>query len=500
MIHASGLLRRKIMGNKLKKIIMFVCLVVSISIMSGALTVSATVKVDINKTTDYLVKGETTILKVTGTSEKITWSTDSKKIATVSESGKVTAVAYGTTYIKATVNKETYKCKIIVVNPSKIYLDPSSSKVSVNGKAVSLNPSSDTYSDAAIKAMKITYKASGNTGVTVSGAGKVTATKAGKFTVTAYVHGKRIETVSMTAVSTKSSFPGFAVSEVSVEANPQAEYLDEDGEYDTNNQDSKIVKFFNNFLVDSENDDEIKITSSNTTIAIAKLAFTIEDLDHYYGIEVYGRCDGTAKISVTISGVTKTLNVIVGQGVTILYPVDAVKANNFTGYSGNSLNTLQWTRQFIDSNNLDSNTLTDREKITIIQNYLNETANSNTGDTVYNGSVSCIIFNGYAGGGDCTYYAATFCFLCECINIEVFYCGGCADPGDGTGYWGHAWNKVKVDGTWYYIDAYWNACLNSFDYFLSETLWTNHKLSDGEGYFAEYVCTYHEIPYANDIK
>ncbi|SHN00158.1 Transglutaminase-like superfamily protein [Anaerosporobacter mobilis DSM 15930] len=466
------------MGNKLKKIIMFVFLVVSITNMSSALTVSAATIVGINKTTDYLVKGETTTLKVTGTSKKVTWSTDNKKIATVSTSGKVTAVACGTTTIKATVNKVTYKCKVTVVNPSKIYLDPSSSKVTVNGKAVSLNPTSDTYSAAAMKAMKLTYKVSGNTGVTVSSAGKVTATKAGSFKVTAYVHGKKIETVSMNAVLTKSSFPGFAVSEVNVEVEKYRE-----------------VYFANNYLLAA---DDITVKSSDPSVATAEGAFSTLDLDHYYGIEIHGLKDGRTTLSVTINGVTKSIKVIVGQGINVLAPVDAVKANNFAGYSGNSLNTLQWTRQFIDSNNLDSDTLTDREKITIIQNYLNSTANKNT-DNTYDGYISSIIFNGYYGGGDCEAYSTTFCFLCECINIEVLFCGGCSDNGDGTGYKGHAWNKVKVDGTWYYIDSYWNACLNSFDYFLSETLWSNHNLSDREDYYAEYGST-DNIPYVSEIK
>ena len=485
------------MNNKLKKIITFVCLVVSVSIMCGALTVTAASTVDFNTTTSYLVKGETTTLKVTGNSKNVTWSTDSKKIATVSETGKVTSVAYGTTYIKATVNKVTYKCKVTVVNPTKIYLDPSSSKLTVGETTVSLNPSSETYSVAAIKAMKLTYKVSGNTGVTVSSTGKVTATKAGSFTVTAYVHGKKIDTVSIKAVETSvSSFPGFTVSEVSLEATPQVKYIDEDGEYETINQDSKIVKFADNYLADTENEDEFKVTSSDTMVAIAKLAFTIKDLDHFYGIEVYGRCDGTATISVTISGVTKTLKVIVGQGVTILAPVDAVKTNNFTGYSGNSLTTLKWVRNFIDDNNLDSDSLTDREKLTIIQNYLNSNVDHNTGETIYRGSISRILFDGYICGGDCSFYSETLCFLCECINIEVYDCGGSANPGDGWG--GHAFNKVKADGTWYYIDAYWNACLRNFDYFLSETLWSNHRV-ETESHYADYWCVDNSIPYSHDL-
>ena len=467
------------MKDKLKNCLMLISiLVILVSIYSNQLTVSAATNIALQTTTSYLVKGETTTLKVTGTSKKVTWSSTNKKVITVSSKGTVTPVGFGTAYVKAIVSGKTYKCFVRVIDPSKIYLDPSSSKVTVNGKTVSLNPSSDTYSAAAIKAMKITYKVYGNTGVKVSSTGKVTATKAGSFKVSAYVHGKKIETVSMKAVTPTPSFLGFSVSEVNVEAEKYKE-----------------VFFSNNYLINTDGD--VKVSSSNQKVAKVELAFTTTDLDHYYGVEIEGVADGTATISVTTSGVTKTLKVIVGQGVNILAPVEAVKANNFTGYSGNSLATLQWIRQFIDNNNLDSDTLTDREKITIIQNYLNAIANKNTNNT-YDGYISSIIFNGYYSGGDCEAYTATFCFLCECIDIEVLYCGGSSDNGNGI-YYGHAWNKVKVDGTWYYIDSYWNACLNNFDYFLSKTLWSNHRQSE-EGTYAESKCSDFEVPYVSEIK
>lgn len=435
--------------------------------------VSAAEKIALNKTTSILVKGETTSLKVTGTSKKITWSSDNKKVVSVSSTGKVTSVGYGKTYVKATVGGKTYKCFVRVVDPSKIYFKPSSKKVTVNGTAVSLNPKSDVYSDAVLKALKITYKVTGNTGVKVSSAGKVTATKKGEFKVTAYLNGKSFKTISMKAIE---AFTGFEVDEINVEV----------GKF-------KEIRFANNYLA---NIDYLEIISSNPSVAVAEGAFTILDLNNYYGIEIEGLKDGTTTLTVKVQGVTKKIKVIVGQGVNILKPVDAVKANNFTGYSGNSLTTLQWVRKFIDDNKLDSDSLTDREKITIIQTYLNNTANTNKGSTIYKRAISCVLFNGYYHGGDCDAYATTFSFLCECIDIEVYYCGGAAN--NGVGYYGHAWNKVKVDGTWYYIDSYWNACLNNFDYFLATTLWPSHDL-DEEGYHGD-IFYDNETTYVDDIK
>ncbi len=130
---------------------------------------------------------------------------------------------------------------------------------------------------------------------------------------------------------------------------------------------------------------------------------------------------------------------------------------------------MQKTRQIIDDNNLMSTSMSDKDRLIKLQIYLNNTINSNVNDTVYEGYISRVLID---GDSVCDGYATTFCFLCECIDIPCYWVGGSADNGDGTGFGGHAWNKVKVDGKWYYIDAYWDVCLNDFEYFLTETLWS----------------------------
>lgn len=181
-------------------------------------------------------------------------------------------------------------------------------------------------------------------------------------------------------------------------------------------------------------------------------------------------------------------------GAAQLDPVDAVKYNSFKGYSGEALMSLQWIRNFIDTNNLSSSSLTDREKITIIQDYLIRNVDHDVNNTAgYEGIMARILLNGYVMGADCDFYSETFSFLCNCIDIEVYYCAGSANPGDD--WYGHAWNKVKSDGTWYYIDTYWDACLHNYDYFLSETLWPNHKITDYETYYVDHYSNEGEIPY-----
>jgi len=136
------------------------------------------------------------------------------------------------------------------------------------------------------------------------------------------------------------------------------------------------------------------------------------------------------------------------------------------------------------------------DKIIKIQTYLNNHVNINVDDTVYEASISRVLID---GDGDCDAYAITFCFFCDCLDIPCYWVGGGADTGDGTGIAGHAWNKVKVDGKWYYIDVYWNVCLNNAEYFLTETLWSNHYLEE-EGLVEDVVYNDGDILYFYDLS
>lgn len=460
---------------KAKKIFIFmftflIALFLSTNNSSISFAATSSTGVTLSATVAYLVKGETTALKVTGTSAKAAWTSNNKKVATVSSSGKVTAVGYGTAIIAVTVNKKSYSCEVTVVDPSGLYLEPSSTTVMVDGDEVNLNLKSYSYSAGAIKKMGVIYKVTGNDGIKVSSAGKVTAVKAGKFKVTVYIHGKKIETVSMAA----EQFRGFSDAEVHLDTKADKE-----------------IYFADNY---KPNYEEVKVTSSDDSVVSVEPAFTVEDMEHYYGIEITGVADGTATVSVTVSGVTKQIKVVVGVGATVLAPVDAVKTGNYTGYTGNSLATLKWVRDFIDANNLMSDAVTDRQKVTIIQNYFTQVYKGELGDSAYKGGTSRLLFDGYGVCGD---FADTFCFLCDCIELPCYLVGGVAD---GDGGWGpHAWNKVKVDGNWFYIDTYWCACLRSTDkYFLTTDLWSDHK-SNVEGYYSDVMIDDTQASYTSDI-
>lgn len=74
----------------------------------------ASAKVKLSATSKTLEVGKSTTLKVTGTKKKVKWSSSNKKVATVTQKGKVTAKKVGTSTIKAKVSGKTYKCKVSV--------------------------------------------------------------------------------------------------------------------------------------------------------------------------------------------------------------------------------------------------------------------------------------------------------------------------------------------------------------------------------------------------
>jgi len=89
----------------------------------------------------------------------------------------------------------------------------------------------------------------------------------------------------------------------------------------------------------------------------------------------------------------------------------------------------------------------------------------------------------------CQGYALTFETMAELAGLEAVFIGGTAD--NGSGYQSHAWNRVKINGTWYNVDVTWDDpasvgknpsdhSQNGYDYFLisDAELNKNHKASE----------------------
>lgn len=98
---------------------------------SGNCTVTVkepSIRLSSSKTSIYKDCTKTLTATVKGKSQTVTWSSDNKKIATVSSAGKVTGIAAGTATITAKANGVTAKCTITVLKPT-IKLSGSSGSV-----------------------------------------------------------------------------------------------------------------------------------------------------------------------------------------------------------------------------------------------------------------------------------------------------------------------------------------------------------------------------------
>ena len=95
-----------------------ICFLLILAQISSVATVSAA-KVKLCKKKLTLCVGDTYLLKLKGTSQKIKWSSSKKKIATVNKIGKITAKKEGKTTITATSKGKSYTCKVTVKKASK---------------------------------------------------------------------------------------------------------------------------------------------------------------------------------------------------------------------------------------------------------------------------------------------------------------------------------------------------------------------------------------------
>ncbi len=125
----------------------------------------------------------------TATNKKVIWNSKDQKVATVTQSGKVTAKAVGTTTITATTEDGgfTATCKVTVKIPV--------TKVTLNKTKLTLGAKEKFTLKATIAPKNATNKtvkwiSSKKSVATVSSKGVVTAKKTGKVTITAKADGK----------------------------------------------------------------------------------------------------------------------------------------------------------------------------------------------------------------------------------------------------------------------------------------------------------------------
>lgn len=155
--------------------------------------VEAASTVRLSKSSAILIKGQTLQLKVTGTKSKVKWYTSKSSIATVSQSGKVTAKNKGIAVITAKIGRKKYNCKITVETPkiSKRYI-----KISV-GKTYQLKVSGTKQ--------KIKWISSNKRVATVNNKGFVIAKSIGVANI--YANIRNIKIICKVNVKSKTITP-----------------------------------------------------------------------------------------------------------------------------------------------------------------------------------------------------------------------------------------------------------------------------------------------------
>lgn len=148
-----------------------------IGMVAGPVQVQAAT-VGLNKSKLVLDKGKSYQLKLSG-ARKVTWRSNSKSIAVVSSTGKVTAKRAGKAVITARTGNKTYRCQVTVESPS---ISKKSVKL-VEGQTVTIKMKNTIR--------KVTWSTKNKSIATVSKKGVVAGKKSGTTTITAKVGTKK---------------------------------------------------------------------------------------------------------------------------------------------------------------------------------------------------------------------------------------------------------------------------------------------------------------------
>lgn len=138
---------------------------------------NGTVSMKINKASVVLIKGQTTTLKISGTTGNVSWKSSKTSVATVTQNGKVKAKKKGKTVITATSGSSKKTCAV-TVESSKL----TAAQITLyTGKTKTLKLSGCKHS--------VKWSTNKPSVVKVKN-GKITAKKVGTAKITAKVHGK----------------------------------------------------------------------------------------------------------------------------------------------------------------------------------------------------------------------------------------------------------------------------------------------------------------------
>ena len=171
----------------------------------------------------------------------------------------------------------------------------------------------------------------------------------------------------------------------------------------------------------------------------------------------------------------------ISREVNVSYSIkDTLVNRDATGYDAESKEVFD--AAFAVVNQIITESMSDEEKVKAIHDYLIYHANY-----VNNGDYSSAENWAYGacgvllhGEGVCQSYAIAFYMMATAAGVECEYVTGVATNSSASG--GHAWNRVKINDKWYYIDCTWDDPVGggyeNYDYYLSENGWPDHKVEE----------------------
>ena len=157
-------------------------------------------KVELNKNTLTLDIGDEETLTATVTPDNaddktVSWTSSDPSVATVDDSGKVTAVAVGTATITATADGQSATCNVTVNDPNGEHVKVDVEKVELNKNTLTLKVGGEETLTATVTPdnaddKTVSWTSSDPSVATVDDSGKVTAVAVGTATITATADGQ----------------------------------------------------------------------------------------------------------------------------------------------------------------------------------------------------------------------------------------------------------------------------------------------------------------------
>lgn len=156
-----------------------------------------------------------------------------------------------------------------------------------------------------------------------------------------------------------------------------------------------------------------------------------------------------------------------------------LREHSTDGFYGDAQAVLQEMYRVLDE--IITPDMLDADKVRAIHDYLIKNADYYEGDLAtrpgWSSSMEGVLLK---GTGVCNSYALAFYAMCTAEDIECHMVAG-STTGDG-GNGDHAWNRVKLGGSWYFIDCTWDDPIGggyeNYDYYLTASLWADHVITE----------------------